>query len=312
MNFLKFLTLLGLDEHADLSAIRRAYARQLKQIDQEHDPEAFARLRNAYEAAQEWLSQNDARANPAAPLATQSEAANSWPILEASVGEPAISLSEALYRAHHQLKEALQTPPGVDFPAQLENIVDQLCNVAPELYEPFVWQLLDFLASQRTPHRFEVFDAATQLFQLRHMPTNPPDPGIALWLEATSSELAAWAKQPKHVRESQLAILREVQKEAVSAEHWSELEALFECYPHTCLLVVDSDKVTNWRYAMAQANPALRRGQPAPLGLLGRLRRASHRGEANIREFMFLMMICTGVAMYLLVKIAEWISKLAN
>lgn len=306
---LDFLTLLGLDAHADLAAVRRAYAKQLKQIDQEREPAAFTRLREAYEAAQAWLA---ARPDSEPPLARQPEPASSWPIPEPSDSEPAISLSEALYRAHHQLKETLQTPPGVDFPVQLENIVDQLCSVAPELYEPFVWQLLDSLASQRTSHRFQVFDAATRLFKVRHVPTNPPDPGIALWLEATSSELAAWAREPEQVRASQWAVLRELQGGTVAVDHWPELEALLECFPHTCLLIADSDKVANWRYAMTQANPALRRGQPQPLGLLARLRRASHRGEANVREFMFLMTICTGVAMYLLVKIAEWISKLAN
>jgi len=303
MMSLDFLTLLGLDAHADLAAIRRAYATQLKLIDQEREPAAFARLRDAYEAAQEWLTQTGAKVSPE----TQAKAGSSWPIREPSVSEPAISLSEALYLAHHQLKEALQTPPGADFPTRLETIVDELCTVAPELYEPFAWQLLDALASQRTPHRFEVFNAATQLFKLHHIPTNPPDPGIALWLDATSSELAAWAREPEHVRRSQLTILQELLEESVSADHWPELEALFECYPHMCLLIVDSDKVANWRYTMAQANPAQRRDQPAPLDLLGRLRRASHRGEANVREFMFLMMICTGVAMYLLVKIAEWV-----
>lgn len=304
---LDFLTRLGLDADADLSAVRRAYAKQLKLIDQEREPAAFAQLRDAYEAAQAWLSQTDARTNSQALLATQPEAGSSWPIPEPSVSEPEISLSEALYRAHHQLREALQTPLDANFPTQLEGIVGELCAVAPELYEPFVWQLLDALASQRTPHRFEVFNAATQMFAARHIPTNPPDPGIALWLEATSSELAAWAREPVHVRDSQLAVLRELQEGAVSADHWPELEAFLECYPHTCLLIVDSDRVANWRYAMAQANPAQRRGQPAQLGLLGRLRRASHRGEANVREFMFLMMICTGVALYLLAKIAEWI-----
>jgi hypothetical protein len=42
---------LGIEPTADPQAIRRAYARRLKDIDPEGDPEAFHRLRQAYEAA---------------------------------------------------------------------------------------------------------------------------------------------------------------------------------------------------------------------------------------------------------------------
>ena len=42
---------LGLEATADLPTIRRAYARRLKTIDQAREPDAFAMLRDAYEAA---------------------------------------------------------------------------------------------------------------------------------------------------------------------------------------------------------------------------------------------------------------------
>lgn len=51
-----YLARLGLDEDADERQVRRAYARELKRIDQERDLEGFQHLRACYEAALHWVA----------------------------------------------------------------------------------------------------------------------------------------------------------------------------------------------------------------------------------------------------------------
>ena len=70
---LSFLVRLGLGADADAGAIRRAYARELKLIDQGSQAAQFQHLREAYEAALGWtdrsavmaLCRGDVRATPA-------------------------------------------------------------------------------------------------------------------------------------------------------------------------------------------------------------------------------------------------------
>jgi protein TonB len=68
-----FLARLGLAEDADERQVRRAYARELKQIDQERDLEGFQHLRACSEAALDWVAHGAAHAEPA-PAAVLAQA----------------------------------------------------------------------------------------------------------------------------------------------------------------------------------------------------------------------------------------------
>lgn len=125
------LKYLELTPDADERSIRRTYARRLKQIDADQDPQAFQALREAYEAALNWAASKQQEALPTAAFS-----------------EPQGNLEDAA-EAPHAIEETLATPqaantPAINTEAGPRNTAapsEESIAAADEVFETFISQL---------------------------------------------------------------------------------------------------------------------------------------------------------------------------
>ncbi|WP_250633101.1 hypothetical protein [Pinirhizobacter soli] len=246
---LPFLEQLGLDQTADATTIRRAYARQLKQVDQEADPDGFAALRTAYEQALAWSEQPNAAAEPvpnaADPIRGQRH--NSDPQPPTPPDRPLVT------QAHARFAEALQQWPNVELTEALRTISTDLHHQAPDQHYVFQWQLLAAVAQENAPHRFEIFLAADQVFHLASQSTHAPAPDLRHWLDALLVQREAWITQPVGTRERQLNLLQTVQTGTFNRDNAGEIGQMLNRFPTFSSLVADRDARERWKQAAEES-----------------------------------------------------------
>jgi protein TonB len=145
----EFLARLGLEEGADERQVRRAYARELKLIDQERDLEGFQHLRACYEAALAWIAHRGTPAEPApAPAQAQGDTpvaqADAVPAAEAEAEQqanPAV-LADAVFAAFRARMAALAVQP------------ERMGREESTLVAPWAAALRDVLADPRLLHLY--------------------------------------------------------------------------------------------------------------------------------------------------------------
>lgn len=292
-----FLRRLGLDEGADARAIRRAYARELKQIDQALDPQGFQDLRDCYEAAlawAAWAAQEAQAAAPAAVAAVADEAESMFvPQAEPASGPgPAADPGPAPAMLGHQAFERFRSrfaslPTGVAkgretaWTAALEAALadDELVNFDARL--AFELALAQLLAEGWQPGHEALFPTAAKRLGWDRDRRTLARLGMAgELLDLALDERLSFFAQDVQARAHQRQVLSLLRAAAPCGDRrilaeMAVVELMLVRFPHWMPLIAPMAEVERWRaryWARKGRRAALPGVAPARGGILARLR----------------------------------------
>lgn len=296
MHATAFLHRLGLDQAADERAVKRAYARELKQIDQEQDAAGFQMLRHAYEMALDW-----ARCKPAgghgegsagealsfAPPATppvpvvvtpqvvpelrirqRAAPAPQAPARDADTGDSPAELAQAVFEDFHMACAALvakgRAGDGLAWRRQLQASLDdeRLLNIAARAhFEFYVGRLL--AKGWRSGHE-SLFPAARQVFGWEKDRRRLDEFGqLGAWLNQAIDECAMFEQQDGADTNAQADAILRLREAAEPGTrdlvlHAPHLRNMAERFPAWTAIIASTERIGEW-IAREQALPKWRR-----------------------------------------------------
>ncbi|MBP1203262.1 tetratricopeptide (TPR) repeat protein [Duganella sp. 1411] len=269
---------LGLSDDADERAIRRAYARELKLIDQEADPAGFQYLREAYDAALYWVRHKDEFEEHIALEELEAvtvEAPAQPPLSPPGPAEhrhadpaPASPQEQALEIDHDALAEAVfadflrrasaiadERPVTPDAPWQRElraSLDDpRLINITAR--EMFERRVADLLTTGWRPGHEALLVAAVKVFDWAGDRRRVFSLGRSgAMLDAAIDERATFDLQPDAQREQQRQLIERLRdpkppgtRELV--RNSATLETLIARFPTWLALITSVDNIVQWR-----------------------------------------------------------------
>lgn len=251
------LAQLGLRPDADARGVRRAYAQQLKRIDQATQPREFQSLREAYELALHAITRQEAEqaaraqdAVPAPPPAEVERPAEPPAAPAPTVAPPQDSadLARAVFSAFAERANAAFRDEE-DAAAALQDALadDRLLNLeARTLFELQVAHLL--MSGWQPGHEF-LFDAACETFHWerdrRHLRVFGE---LGAALDAAINEKLIFFQQTPDLQLNVIRRLREREMPSVALRQADLplVQAMVQRYPNWLRLVTSQANINNW------------------------------------------------------------------
>lgn len=254
---LPFLEYLGLGGDADASAIRRAYARELKLIDQATQATKFQQLREAYDAALAWSL------GPAEPP-------------DAFVDDTAPALAQQVFDDFLRCCSPLRQAPHVNDPSSWDALIrrhladDRLTNLTASL--GFEVHIAAYLVSSWEPGNESLFLAAVNVFDWETDARRLPQLGEAGLVIAHAIEqfyLFHRQEATALVAAQNILVGLRLKRPPMRMrlrEEMPQLESMLQYFPAYIAITAGMRNVERWRALYGELEPSA--GAPAPLPLV--------------------------------------------
>ncbi|MFZ6653713.1 tetratricopeptide repeat protein [Undibacterium sp. TJN19] len=266
-----FLVQHELTAEADERAIKRAYAKSLKQIDQENDLAGFQALRESYEEALEWL-QSRSNATVSDPVKPQAASDDESPVDEP--GRSAEQQSASSHRASDidvtaiaeqlldELWAGLRKPGQLEDPAEncLLQALDDARLIHMETRLAFELLIARYLAQGWRHGNGELFDAAVRQFAWKKDRRRLLSMGSAGYaIDRALIELNIFHTQPANLQQQQWEMLRRARIDPYPDKDYlrvniAAMNQVIDMCPYWVTMVSNKANIEEWfaKYSRSQ------------------------------------------------------------